>query len=313
MTKLTLHVGIHRTGTTGLQRDLSDNRDRLMTIGYAYPGAKNNHQELAWAIHRGAMTGEDVLELLKPFDRSGHLVLSGEDFCIHKQLDWLEPLKQRYEVEAIVYLRRQDHWLMSWYNQHVKWPFSRRHSTMTPSDFLGCLNEFYWLDFNALVQRWAGALGKEHLHVRVIEKGQVEDSVKDCLSILGIDPSLLMLNEITQNDSLPIETLEFARQSGMIDMRPGKRSQVIEYLKTVGRSRTYTGKTLYTAAQRGEVLSRFEQTNNALARSWFNRDKLFLEVPPNDDDLYVEGSLAAHSRFEDLMLDTIAYLGRAPK
>jgi hypothetical protein len=313
MTKLTIHLGIHRTGTTGLQRNLSDNRERLMSIGYAYPGDKNNHQEMAWGIHRGDVTGDDVLATLKPYNKYGHIILSGEDFCIHRSLDWIAPLKKNYEVDAIVYLRRQDHWLMSWYNQHVKWPFSRRHSTMTPTQFLECLEEFYWLDFDTLVNRWAAAVGKDKLHVRLIEKGQVRDSVIDCLNLVGLQPSFLTLNQASQNDSLPIETLEFARRSNMIDMRPGKRSNVIEFLKTVGHSQTYTGKTLYTAEQRRSVLARFEDANNKLARSWFNRDTLFQEGPPDDNDLYVEGTLAANARFEDLMMQTIAYLGQLPK
>ena len=119
MTRLTIHLGIHRTGTTGLQRNLSDNRERLTSIGYAYPGDKNNHQEMAWGIHRGDVTGDDVLAILKPYNKYGHIVLSGEDFCIHRSLDWIAPLKKNYEVDAIVYLIRQDHWLMTWYNKHV--------------------------------------------------------------------------------------------------------------------------------------------------------------------------------------------------
>jgi hypothetical protein len=199
--RLTLHIGIHRTGTTGLQRGLAANRDRLAAQGKCYPFAGTNHQDIAWALHRGKLDGKGLGKQLEPYAGQGHIIMSGEDFCIHRELGWLAPLKAVYDVEAVVYLRRQDHWLMSWYNQHVKWPFSRRHAVMTPKEFLGCLDEFYWLDFEKMLALWEAALGREKVHVRVIEKGQVTDAIGDFLAITGIDGSKLKLEMTLQNDS----------------------------------------------------------------------------------------------------------------
>ncbi len=50
---LVIHAGIHRTGTTSLQRFLAENRAALAGRGVGYPGEENNHQALAWALHRG--------------------------------------------------------------------------------------------------------------------------------------------------------------------------------------------------------------------------------------------------------------------
>lgn len=310
MTKLMFHIGIHRTGTTGLQRNLATNRDRLYAMGIAYPFHQNNHQEIAWQLHRGELSGVRLREQLEPFNQYRQIILSGEDFCIHKSLDWLEPLKAVHEVEATIYLRRQDHWVMSWYNQHIKWPFSRRHSTMTPKEFLDCLHEFHWIDLDRTVSRWEQALGAENITVRVIEKGQVRDAVADFLELMEISPEALEQDNSTHNDSLPTEALEFARQAGLYDLRPGRRLAVVNFLREAGNWPAHSGKTLYTAEERRGILDRFAASNKALAQRRFGVDELFLEGPPDDKDLYVEGTVNANVSYQDLMMKTLAFLGR---
>ena len=110
------------------------------------------------------------------------MILSGEDFAIHEDLGWLAPVAARHEVEAVFYLRRQDHWLMSWYNQHVKWPFDRAKSRMDPQAFLATLEDFHWLDYERLLGRWSAVLGEGRVAVAVLEKGQVEDATADFLA-----------------------------------------------------------------------------------------------------------------------------------
>lgn len=311
--RLTLHIGIHRTGTTGLQRGLAANRDRLKAQGKCYPFKGTNHQDFAWALHRGKMDGKALAKKLEAHAGERHIILSGEDFCIHRDLGWIAPLKDIYDVEAIVYLRRQDHWLMSWYNQHVKWPFSKRHSVMTPKEFLGCLDEFYWLDFETMLGHWEGALGMNKVHVRVIEKGQVTDAIGDFFALVGIDGSKLELTEALQNDSLATEMLEYVRAAGMYDIKNPERVAIIEFLQAAAKSAGCNAKTLYAATERQAILDRFAASNAAVARHWFGREALFLESPPDDGGLYVESTLAARGSYDDLMRHAIGALGKEHK
>jgi hypothetical protein len=311
--RLTLHIGIHRTGTTGLQRGLAANRDRLKAQGKCYPFKGTNHQDIAWGLHRGKMSDKGLVKQLEPYVGESHIILSGEDFCIHRDLEWLAPLKEIYDVEAIVYLRRQDHWLMSWYNQHVKWPFSKRHSVMTPQEFMGCLDEFYWLDFDKMLGLWGGALGREKVHVRVIEKGQVTDAIGDFFALVGIDGSKVEMTDALQNDSLPTEMLEYVRAVGMYEIKNPERVAIIEFLQAAAKSAGCNAKTLYTAAERQAILDRFAVSNASAARHWFGREALFLESPPDDGGLYVEGTLAARGNYGDLMRLAVGALGREHK
>lgn len=312
--RLTLHIGIQRTGTTGLQRALAANRERLAALGLCYPFEKTNHQNIAWRIRRGAMTGARLAKKLAPYAGLPHIVLSAEDFCVHTDLDWLPAIQQSRDVEAIVYLRRQDHWLMSWYNQHVKWPFSRRHSTMTPREFLGSIEEFHWLDFDRLLDRWDAALGPGRLTVRIVETGQVSDTVSDFLHHVGIEARSLDIADAQQNDSLPPEMLEFARRAGMYDLSGAARATVIRLLQEAGRTAGCAARTLYTAAERQGVLARYAATNSAVARHWFGRDELFREGPPDDLGLHIEGTLGYAGDIDATIRDALRSLphqGRA--
>ena len=120
---------------------------------------------------------------------AGQVVLSGEDFAIHQDLGWLAAVAARVDTRAVFYLRRQDHWVMSWYNQHVKWPFDRAKSRMDPQAFLATLEDFHWLDYERLLGRWSAVLGPERVGVAVLEKGQVEDATADFLARLGDRPA----------------------------------------------------------------------------------------------------------------------------
>ena len=265
---------------------------------------------MAWALHRGKLDGKGVLKKLEPYTGEQHIILSGEDFCIHRDLGWLKPLRDVYDVEAVVYLRRQDHWVMSWYNQHVKWPFSKRHSVMTPQEFLGCLDEFYWLDFETMLGLWEGALGKDRVHVRVIEKGQVTDAIGDFFDLAGIDASKLKMDAALQNDSLPTEMLEYVRGLGMYEIKNPERVAIIEFLQAVAKATDCKAKTVYTAGERQAVLDRFAASNTAVARHWFGREALFGEAPPDDAGLHVEGTLAARGNYDDLMRLALGALAR---
>jgi hypothetical protein len=312
---LLIHAGIHRTGSTSLQRFLADNRAALKARGVAYPGEERNHQGLAWALKRGESGAREVLALVEaalvetapvetaPVETGGaaRVVLSGEDFAIHTDLGWLREVAARHDTRAVFYLRRQDHWVMSWYNQHVKWPFDRRKSRMDPQAFLATIADFHWLDYWALVGRWQAVLGPGRVAVAILEPGQVEDVTGDFLDRLGlaIGPGRegLVFSDERTNDSLPVHLLEIARSLELFDMRPGQRLRVLNALRAGLADKASPARTVYSPEERGAILARFAASNRRLAREAFGREALFLEPPPGPD--------AAFFRFPDLPRETL--------
>src|SRR6185295_2776033 len=135
------HVGLHKTGTTAMQRFFRLNREALVRQGISYPDLterdEGNGMPLAFAI-QGQMP--DWFERWNPkfrgqsldFDRlmgqglamappSTAVLLSSEEFSL------MDPavLKRRFgeysdDVRILVAVRRQDEWIESCYLQAVR-------------------------------------------------------------------------------------------------------------------------------------------------------------------------------------------------
>ena len=69
--QLVIHAGIHRTGTTSLQRCWRGTARRSQRAGVAYPGEAQNHQPLAWSLFRRQSGTAAVLELVEAARAAG--------------------------------------------------------------------------------------------------------------------------------------------------------------------------------------------------------------------------------------------------
>lgn len=276
--RIVVHAGIHRTGSTSLQQFLAANREALARRGIGYPGMDVHHQALAWSLKRGDADVRDVEALMATQPDMDMTILSGEDFSIHKDLNWLRDLAGRHEVEAVFYLRRQDHWIMSWYNQHVKWPFSKVKSAMTPEEFLNTIDDFYWLDFHRMLENWSSILGVSRVGVGVLEQGF--DVVDDFVGRTGMSRDGLSFEKKRANDSLPVHTLEIARNLGLYDMIPGERMRTISALRAGLADKAQNAGTVFSAEERNRILDRFEESNRWVAENFFDRSSLFAEPRP---------------------------------
>lgn len=303
--KLVIHAGVHRTGTTSLQRVMEKERAALAARGVVYPGTETNHQGLAWALHRRQAGAAEVRAIIADARAAGAhtVVLSGEDFAIHRDLGWLGPVAAEVETRVVFYLRRQDHWVMSWYNQHVKWPFDPKKSRMDPQTFLAAIGDFHWIDYATLLDRWGTILGDACVGVGVVERGQVGNVTADFLDRLGVGPASgpdgIVPQDERANDSLPVHMLEVARHLDLYDLRSGRRSRLLNALRSglADKAPATPVSTVYSPEQRNAVLTRFAASNRAAARRWFGREGLFLEPPPGPD--------APYWRFPDLSRDAL--------
>lgn len=284
--RLIIHAGIHRTGTTTLQYALSSSRDGLRDRGILYPGNDIHHQSYAWSLFERVISGAELRNrlLAEVTPQVSTVVLSGEDFCIHDNLEWVRELRRSFDVEVAFYLRRQDLWLASWYNQHVKWPFDERKSELSPQEFVRTLNEYHWLDYERLLKRWENAVGFNNVHVGVIERGQTGDVVADFARILCLAEGDLAADRARENDSLPVAALEIARHMGLHDMADRERDLIVSALRRAFGGRPERGESVFAPAERLHVLRQFDPSNSAVARRYFGRDELFYAKWPTFDE-----------------------------
>ena len=173
--KLLLHVGTHKTGSTSLQHQLSAHREHLLSKGVCYPLTnrpplpnKRKHRNLHAALTNSpAAFAQEKAILLDEFAQSGAetLLLSGEGLwrLSAKAMGLLREMTEDFDIAILCYLRRQDMFLESWWNQQCKEgkmkdhidAFVRRPRHSRGPDYAAQLD--LWANFSAVT-----AIGFEH-------------------------------------------------------------------------------------------------------------------------------------------------------
>ncbi len=137
MPRLILHTGLHKTGTTSLQKAFYDNRRWLRSAGVLYPttGLSKKpvnwgHHELAYAMRQEQTAQSTWSDLRKEADKSGleTIFVSSEELSLlpFPRLPGIRPYQiiaecfTGYDITLLVYLRPQADLVASLYNHHVK-------------------------------------------------------------------------------------------------------------------------------------------------------------------------------------------------
>lgn len=187
--KVVLHIGTHKTGTSALQAYCAKNRAALLAHGVYYPKLPNGSNSFNFLGARLAFGqyGEVrrfFIRALSDAHKAGAntLLVSGESlyamtslfYCLHARPigDYWEherrcvaALKDCLPVDAVCeiycYIRRQDHFLESLYNQCVKHPAGFSGDI---EEFSQCMRET--LQYGRLFALWAQVFGGESIRVR---------------------------------------------------------------------------------------------------------------------------------------------------
>ncbi|KAA0019011.1 hypothetical protein F0A16_06550 [Salinicola corii] len=266
--KLHIHFGIHRTGTTSIHHRLYANRERLSDFGCYYPdlGVGCRHVKIAWQLLSGKMTVKEVADRIEAEspDENHMAIISSEDFCQLKNPAWLKYFSEHFELQGSIYLKRQDLWLESWYNQHIKWPWSKKFSQSTPEFFIENADDFYWIDYQNTIETIAQFVPIQNLHIGILERGAVEDTASDLFKFLDIELPQSKPEDV-KNSSLTKAQLDIARHLDLMSMKPGERQEFIKALRELNISEDDGSKTIFSQKQRYDLLSKYEGSNKALS------------------------------------------------
>ncbi len=197
--KLILHIGTGKTGTTALQSFLWKNATKLRECGWDYPdilkiwcrkndrryieGEKNGNLLKVsiiadWKEEKKIELWSIILERLKQYN----VIISDESIWGHPAIDTkaaIEDYKRRYaNIKVVIYLRRQDQYLESLWNQNVKdrletddlWNFINRPRNRQSADYLGKIKSI------------EKVVGRDNIIVRVYEDGQFKGTRGDITS-----------------------------------------------------------------------------------------------------------------------------------
>lgn len=238
MKHLILHIGQPKTGSTALQNFLQGHHDRLARQGYAsyqprygYKGSLFTASG-AFLLHetlchlQGDIYGEEkkLLEETSKFTDFAHshpcILLSDEWFyelapehpdfwnCVRETLYTL--LGEESEIRIILYLRRQDEWLLSWWKQRLHTTIARESAVSFPAFLSNLLSEDR-LDYDLQLKRLEEVFGRDHISVRVYDRAAFTggDVCHDFLAALGIPWQEDFI--LPEKDSNPSLTLDAAQ------------------------------------------------------------------------------------------------------
>lgn len=278
--KLKLHFGVQRTGSSTIKQRLIASDQALKASGFLHPelGVKHRHTGLAWKLNQKKIS---INEIMDRIDREKTpnihtIIVAGEDFALVDDFRWLSVLKQHYDVEVAIYLKRQDLWLESWYNQHVKWPWSKKFSGASADYFYDNIGDFSWIDYDKLLSKITKFLPSQKLHIQVLDAAGIKDSATDFFAFCGI-PEKLIETVLEQNASITMAQIEVLRRVDLAGVGAAARAKIIKALQAVKIDEDDGKKTAFTDLQVTNILKRFEQSNKRVAKKYFNRDALFTD------------------------------------
>ncbi|MGF1459633.1 MAG: hypothetical protein ACFBSG_11460 [Leptolyngbyaceae cyanobacterium] len=183
MKTIYLHIGVHKTGTTHLQRILLENQPKLQARGYYYPktGIPSfifGHHKVAWAVKHGDYierpfegvvidlkgVWEGLIDEIESID-SDHIIISCEYFCLYSQ-EYIRELKKRldkYHIKVILCIRKQTDFLKSLYSENVKTGCGESFQNFFHTRKFRC-------DYAAILRDWESEIGAENIAVQRYSK-----------------------------------------------------------------------------------------------------------------------------------------------
>lgn len=214
---LYLHIGTPKTGTTSIQHFCYNNREVLLQKGYLYPGFPFSYAnkgkyrnglflEAVFCDNDGIRQREQEeenfksgLQILKElFINNNNIILSDEGIwtaCFNRKrgMPLIRRLKEEavqsgYNIKIIVYLRRQDDFLLSWYNQVIKHNITTKN-TLTWEEYFDNYNKYINLDYLSCLKKLERIFGRENIIARRFDKNYFKENslISDFLDIFGIE------------------------------------------------------------------------------------------------------------------------------
>jgi len=292
-----LHIGVPKTGTTMLQKFLYQHRAALRARGLLYPEVSlrgYGHHDIAfmvsdaypeWATRPSQSLSMDMLaaqlhEAVSEYD--GDVLLSSENFYLYPdpkrlQVFFYHAGLGRHEILPIVYLRRQDEAIDSWYNQAIK----AQGATEGVADFVRRWDGLW--DYEAQLGQWAATFGKGALCVRAYDPRRFGTTplLDDFFGVTGTPINDLAAPAERVNAGLNREMVEFQRLLNALPLTPQDKRlfhhKLIDLSVGTEGSGLFDEGPLLDADCRKAIMDRYRAGNAAVTASYLAGDAFLLD------------------------------------
>ncbi len=308
--KCFIHIGMEKTGTTTIQNFFSCNRNLLLKNGILYPLSPGrtlqssiNHIKLTACILEAnkndslqkmfnLKSPQDVLRFRNKFKQdlkhelnktTAKTVIFSNENCSSRlttkeEINSLKNLLIDFfdDIQIIIYLRRQDEFLMSSYSTKVKCG-SETQDFSLPGEELIRRRYDYW----NIIKKWESIFCKENIIVKIFEREQMlnGDLLDDFTSIVGLQTTKDYIIPDKKNPSLDIHCLNFLKNFNKFTPRfidnkvNNQRGNIVNLLESYSSNNYF--KISEEAAN--QFMLNFIDSNNLVAKHYLNRSdgKLF--------------------------------------
>lgn len=221
---LYVHIGLHKTGTSTIQRFFRLNAAVTGRHGLVFPDLgfeSRTHGGVIAAlrqIERGDEDGEGVFDAIDRLaDEDGRsYLLSTENFELMSERRvalFAERVRRRHDVRVIAYVRDLARLMPSIYAQRTK----KGRNLRDIDEFFDLTRDWRRFRFSEVIARWGEVFGWENVRVRALERDALTggDLISDMVEAVGLpatvlDEALPGTRE-TSNASPPWEAIEALR------------------------------------------------------------------------------------------------------
>jgi hypothetical protein len=197
------------------------------------------HHKIAWACGQGKHHLDQGLltsackSIAEDASRTNtNVILSSEEFEYVNDVEPLRILKDYFNVKVVLYVRKQDHYLESKYNQHVR-AYDLRYSGSI-YQFLPKFNFFSQFNYKALAERWEKVFGLDSIIVRPYGTSMVDPDVReDLLSVAGALPKPVgddYQNDPSSNISLSATSIPYLSYVNQMHLTHSQHQALITLL-----------------------------------------------------------------------------------
>lgn len=293
--RVILHIGGSKCGSSAIQAYLRSNAQRLADRGIAVPGKRMDFEsevtgEQIWYFEEVVAASPELLcaaeGLTVAARRRGAdtLILSAENLCNHPVL--AAALRQAFgghEVQVVFYVRRQDDFIISsWQQWHLK-RYDRLETFL--ADRVG--TAACWM---SMILPWAEAFGDDCVTVRPFVRDHMlnRDVVDDFFHRIGVSQGGLEPLKRPANPSFDEALARLAHRVRDVfrDQHDNRFYEVIVRLIGDDALKKGSGSSLLDLATRRQILERYEAENMALKERFMpdlGAGPLFR--PPSDGDV----------------------------
>ncbi len=294
--KIILHIGANKTGSSAIQRFISLNRKEFLDEGIVIPNDDFQVSDSIQGYHvwgfarliKEEANGQQILEdavedIFRSQPSANTILFSAENLTANAGAPHLfQNIAKKYEIRVIVYIRRQDDFILSsWQQWHSKryddfwaWTIS----------VLGTLG-----NWRTHLQNWETVVDRSQITVRVYERPKLKDQdvMSDFHQWVGLERPLSALNipTVQVNPSFSDSIVDLVKGNDLIF----ENTHDNEFYRFIEK---YTGdlyfrksaESILTVEQRRAIIKTYQKSNNWVKRNYFPGadGELFSEIKDND-------------------------------